>query len=627
MADEIRATPRSPILGLFSDLVNLPLQYMSSPERTQQSQGVAQFLYGTGIPKTLERASYGESLFSGAGMTLRPKEETINAAMNVAPFAPAVGRLASRAIKATEGMPVGMSIKDVGKSAITREGNPIQGSVVLVGDKIFMGRTHGDALNRAVYEGAVRKEGGKYIYPKGAEVNSDLFMTKDGQIIDRLQASKMFDIGASETAIEKGLMQNNPPKSMTVDSYIEQATALKKQREQSPYPQQAALDLAQQRAALPVEQGGLGLPANNTPEMRAQAMNAIDYLHGTDRLDRLLSGKNFDPKKATSGAMPYGTNTPSMASSYAMNKADTSLALNDFGNLADYFQVLPKSMGERGKAPINVENIWYRLPQEKKAEILDKASRIGYEIPEEAGGGFVLHKTSEGMPYSKSHWEYVLNRESGGNPLTALRKTFAESGMLDAYAPSELADIYKLAGFPYEITQTNAPWTSAKGVFTGKAMISNPINTSDTTTLQETVIPFLKEQFKNDRTRVKTGGVDQWDKNTRFTPKQWVNQLEEDLAKGDNSFVWTSIPDKVTAQLEKLGFNGIIDTGGKMGGEAHQVVIPFKPEQIRSRFAAFDPFRKDVATATAMGVALPDLLAAEPTPKEKRRQSAGLLSP
>jgi hypothetical protein len=51
----------------------------------------------------------------------------------------------------------------------------------------------------------------------------------------------MFNIGASETAIEKGLMQNNPPKSMTVDSYIEEATALKKQREQSPYPQQAAL--------------------------------------------------------------------------------------------------------------------------------------------------------------------------------------------------------------------------------------------------------------------------------------------------------------------------------------------------------------------------------------------------
>jgi hypothetical protein len=96
MADQMKPTPRSTILGLFSDVVNLPLEYMSSPERTQQMQGAAQFLYGTGIPKTLERMSYGDSLFTGSGMTLRPREETINAAMNVAPFAPAVGRLAGR---------------------------------------------------------------------------------------------------------------------------------------------------------------------------------------------------------------------------------------------------------------------------------------------------------------------------------------------------------------------------------------------------------------------------------------------------------------------------------------------------------------------------------------------------
>ena len=99
MADEIRATPRSPILGLFSDIVNLPLQYMSSPERTQQMQGAAQFLYGTGIPKTLERASYGESLFSGAGGlggTTRMRPETAEAVLNVAPFAPVAGRVAGR---------------------------------------------------------------------------------------------------------------------------------------------------------------------------------------------------------------------------------------------------------------------------------------------------------------------------------------------------------------------------------------------------------------------------------------------------------------------------------------------------------------------------------------------------
>ncbi len=45
------------------------------------------------------------------------------------------------------------------------------------------------------------------------------------------------------------------------------------------YPQEEALKLAQQRAALPVEKGGLGLPANNTAADRAAAMGAKDAVH------------------------------------------------------------------------------------------------------------------------------------------------------------------------------------------------------------------------------------------------------------------------------------------------------------------------------------------------------------
>jgi hypothetical protein len=181
--------------------------------------------------------------------------------------------------------------------SIVREGNPIQSAVVLIGDKIFTGRTHSEAFNRAIFEGTIRKENGKFIYPKGAEVNSDLFMTKDGQIIDRLQASKMFDIGASETAIKEGLMQNKPASSMSIDSYMEQANAIRQQKEKPSftYPQDEALRLAQQRAALPVEQGGLGLPANNTAEMRAAAMEFDkDVFHGTNTLDI----EKIDPTKA-----------------------------------------------------------------------------------------------------------------------------------------------------------------------------------------------------------------------------------------------------------------------------------------------------------------------------------------
>lgn len=163
--------------------------------------------------------------------------QTAGAAGDALMVLPPVGMTVKAATTAGKTARAGSNTADALAAArnaqsIVREGNPIQSAVVLIGDKIFTGRTHTDAFNRAIYEGVVRRDGGKFIYPKDAEINSDLFMTKDGQIIDRLQASKMFDIGASETAIQEGLMQNKPASSMGIDSYIRQAEAIKKQREE-----------------------------------------------------------------------------------------------------------------------------------------------------------------------------------------------------------------------------------------------------------------------------------------------------------------------------------------------------------------------------------------------------------
>ena len=368
-----------------------------------------------------------------------------------------------------------------------------------------------------------------------------------------------------------------------------------------------ALLSAEKQAMLPASEGGLGLTKGNTPAERAAAQGYIDYYHGTERLDRLLEGKTLNPKRATSGPMPYGTDNYNVASNYATGKQDTSRIANDIGDMANYFQVSPKDLGyTRSKAPYTVEQTWYHLDPEKKAEILDKAKRVGFENLDEYSGKFITHpEGTKAMPVGEDTWNYYLNRESGGNPLTALRKIWAESGNLGAYDQSKLADIYKLAGYPHEISQSNAPWASAQGVMLGKARITNPIQTSNVEELQTKIIPALKEAFAKDRTRPKTNGADQWDKNTRYTPKEWIDTLEKDLIEGvgkpipEQSYVWTSIPDKVTAELKKLGYNGIIDTGGKMGGAGHQVVIPFDPSQVRSKFAAFNP--KDVNK--------PDLLA------------------
>jgi hypothetical protein len=143
MADQIRATPRNPFFGLFSDVVNAPLSYMSDPRRTQQMQGVASFLRSTGVPYTLENLSYdpsGRGLFTGAGGlggTTRLRPEVAEAALTVAPFvgpaaqvgvrgAMATGRtLGPTAARMAEGylqrqrlmpsvVPDGMGIKDAG---------------------------------------------------------------------------------------------------------------------------------------------------------------------------------------------------------------------------------------------------------------------------------------------------------------------------------------------------------------------------------------------------------------------------------------------------------------------------------------------------------------------------------
>jgi len=65
---------------------------------------------------------------------------------------------------------------------------------------------------------------------------------------------------------------------------------------------------------------------------------------------------------------------------------------------------------------------------------------------------------------------------------------------------------------------------------------------------------------------------------------------------------------KLRNQLaRKHGFDGV-----KISDEfGNDTVALVNPENIRSRFAAFDPFRRNAAIAAAMGAAAPDLMAEE----------------
>jgi hypothetical protein len=95
MADYIGATPQNPLLGLLYG----GYDYLRSPQRTQQMQGLASLLESTGLPKTIERMSYGEPL-TNIGQANVPllKPETAEAMMTVAPMAVPVARGAGRLV-------------------------------------------------------------------------------------------------------------------------------------------------------------------------------------------------------------------------------------------------------------------------------------------------------------------------------------------------------------------------------------------------------------------------------------------------------------------------------------------------------------------------------------------------
>lgn len=91
----LQATPRNALLGNIADY----LAQSYSPERTQQAQGIANFMMVPQISRTLDRLSYGEPLTTGAGGiggTTRFNNDALDAAMAIAPAVGPAAKLASK---------------------------------------------------------------------------------------------------------------------------------------------------------------------------------------------------------------------------------------------------------------------------------------------------------------------------------------------------------------------------------------------------------------------------------------------------------------------------------------------------------------------------------------------------
>lgn len=116
--DRMQATPRGFVSGLFSDVLGgtfnmpqMPRTGIPAVDVFSPNMNLFNRLAFGDVQKTAERISYGEPLTTGQGMTLKPREETIGAALTVAPFAGEAARLGVRAGRAGARM-VGQEIAD-----------------------------------------------------------------------------------------------------------------------------------------------------------------------------------------------------------------------------------------------------------------------------------------------------------------------------------------------------------------------------------------------------------------------------------------------------------------------------------------------------------------------------------
>jgi hypothetical protein len=299
-------------------------------------------------------------------------------------------------------------------------------------------------------------------------------------------------------------------------------------------------------------------------EAAKEAGYAIKAHHGTAREDRV--GTRFRKSRATSGPMAYFTNDRTVAEHYSNGKKDTSLPMPD--DYRDWFKIqVPGS-----KREVNVRDAWNNLSAEKREEITKNYYTTGYTDQDAYEGPII--RDAGGSIAGKDTLDYNL-KQARGNTLEAAKELWLNSGQLYG-REAEFLDVLKALGV--DGARLDDPNATNPKVYDTYLKIQNPLVT---TAIPQDVLTALKSEAQKQRKARVTYGADAWDKRTR-DPKEWVKQLEEDYAKGENSMAWTSIPDWVTKTLQRFGYDGIHDTGGKLGGSSHDVYIPFDEHQVKS---------------------------------------------
>lgn len=318
-------------------------------------------------------------------------------------------------------------------------------------------------------------------------------------------------------------------------------------------------------------------------KVRDEDGNLKVMYHGTKRADRV--GNLFDPNKATSGPMAYFTDSKDIAKNYSENKQDTSLS-REYDTEYDLFKVNGKDL----------DTYWNSLSNKKQQEIAKKANNVGFDDDFET----IVYGEKASENSFGDQYEWRLKNEYKGNALKTLYSIWIEDGNLMDSDISKFKEILELSGV--ENVDYLDPYKTDSKVYEVFINVTKPFDTSN-------IGDDILNQFKEASKIAKIGeqySADLWDK-SNISPEDWIKRLENDIKEG-TTHAWTVIPDWVTNVLKNNGYDGIKDTGGKLGGAEHEVIIPFYSEQIKDINNENPTVNPDIRYSTENGGAWQDFL-------------------
>lgn len=325
----------------------------------------------------------------------------------------------------------------------------------------------------------------------------------------------------------------------------------------------------------------------------------VQAFHGTRRPDRV--GSRFRRSRATSGPMAFFTSSPEIASNYATGKQDTSIDTDEFP-FESWFKFKPR--GSRSR--VDIVSAWNYLSREQKNRIAEMAPQVA--LDDNSENIVVIEGNIRGI----GNYDYELQQTTRrygqqGNPIKALVEGWLNGGPLFG-DEQRFMEVLEAVGFPVESVEFDSPYAEFPAVYPAYVVMNSPLVTSD---VPAEVSEALNRAARRSRARpAREYGADSWDKRTK-TIREWVGEFNSD----DQAMAWTSIPDDVTKVFRDLGYDGIIDDGGKAGGQRHKVYIPFNENQVKSKFnrGGFDPYSNNI-------------MASRRTPSEANMERAQLLS-